>query len=132
MGWFVRERRSVSWKDRTLDSVAAPPLPLVVFLGLFIMLLCFATYSDCKERIERSKMGMRLGLFLVPVVGTVVVANLMMLRRSWWRYALAGSPPMHRAAAVEGSSPWGLLAVVGLLLVMVHYQSSFQSWFRSF
>ncbi|KAL1542912.1 hypothetical protein AAHA92_19943 [Salvia divinorum] len=129
MGWFVRERTSVSWKDRTLDSVAAPPLPLVVFLGLFIMLLSFATYSDYKQKIERSKMGLRLGLFLVPVVGAVVVANLMMLRRSWWRYALGGSPPM---AAVEGSPPWGLLAVVGLLLVMVHYQSSFRSWFRSF
>lgn len=131
MGWFVRERRGVSWKDQTLDSVAAPPLPLVVFLGLFVMLLYFATYSEYKEKIERSKMGFKLGLFLLPVVGITVV-YLIMLHRRWWRYTFGGSTPMYQAVAVEGSSPWGLLLVVGLLLVMVHYQSSFRSLFRSF
>ncbi|XP_057794835.1 uncharacterized protein LOC131011086 [Salvia miltiorrhiza] len=127
MGWFVRERRGVSWKEQTLESVAAPPLPLVVFLGLFIMLLYFATYSEYKEKVERSKMGLKLGLFLLPVVGVVVV-NLSMFHRRWWRNTF----PTYQAAAVEGSSPWGLLLVLGLLLLMLHYQSSFHSWFRSF
>lgn len=131
MGWFVRERRSVSWKEQTLESVAAPPLPLLVFFGLFIMLLSFATYSEFMEKMERRRMGLKFGLLLLPVLGVVVV-NLIMLHRRWWRYAYGVSAPVYRAAAGDGSQPWGLLFVVGLLLVMVYYQSSFQSWFRAF
>ncbi|KAI3464834.1 hypothetical protein Pfo_021497 [Paulownia fortunei] len=130
MGWFERERRSVSWKEQTLDSISAPPLPLVVFFGLFIMLMYFATYLEFKERVERSKMGFRFGLLLLPLVGILVV-NMMMLRRRLWRYAFGVPRPVYETVADEGSSPWGLLLVLGLLLVMVYYRSSFQSaWFR--
>lgn len=130
MGWFVRERRGVSWKDQTLDSISAPPLPLVVFFGLFIMLMYFATYLEFKAKVERSKMGFRFGLLLLPLVGILVV-NLMMLHRRWWRYTIGVQRPVYHAVADEGSWPWGLLLVLVLLLVMVHYQSSFQSaWFR--
>ncbi|KAH6763761.1 hypothetical protein C2S52_012612 [Perilla frutescens var. hirtella] len=80
---------------------------------------------------ERSKMGFKFGLLLLPVVAVTVV-NFIMLHRRWWRYTFGVSTPVYQAVAGEGSSPWGLLLVVALLLVMVHYQSSFQSWFRSF
>ncbi|KAK4429379.1 hypothetical protein Salat_1238300 [Sesamum alatum] len=130
MGWFVRERRGASWKDQTLDSLSAPPLPLMVFFGLFIMLMSLATYSEFKERVERSKMGFRFGLLLLPLVGVLVV-NIMMIHRRWWRYAFGVRRSVYEAVANDGSSVVGLVVVLVLLLVLVYYQSSFQSaWFR--
>ncbi|XP_011083589.1 uncharacterized protein LOC105166067 [Sesamum indicum] len=130
MGWLVRERRGASWKDQTLDSLSAPPLPLLVFFGLFIMLMSLATYSEFKERVERSKMGFRLGLLLLPLVGVLVV-NIMIIHRRWWRYAFGVRRSVYEAVANDGSSVVGLVVVLALLLVMVYYQSSFQSaWFR--
>ncbi|GFP95265.1 hypothetical protein PHJA_001670800 [Phtheirospermum japonicum] len=128
MGWLTRGRRGVSWKDQTLDSISAPPLGLMVFLGLFIMLMIFETYSEFQEKMERSKMKFRLGLLLLPLVGILVV-TVMLLRRRWWLYAAGFRRP---AVADDGSLPWGLMLVLVLLIVMVYYRSSFQSfWFRS-
>ncbi|KAI3460401.1 hypothetical protein Pfo_017064 [Paulownia fortunei] len=132
MGWFVRERRGMSWKDQTLDSISAPPLPLMVFFGLLIMLVYFATYSELKERVERRKTGFRFGLLLLPMV-VILVVNMMMLRRRMLRYNFGVPRPVYDAVAEERSSASSLLLVLLLLLVMVHYQSSFQStWFRLF
>ncbi|KAL6574426.1 hypothetical protein OROHE_001330 [Orobanche hederae] len=137
MGWFVRERRGISWKDQTLDSSSAPPLPLMVFFGLFITLMISAAYSDFRQRVEANKMKLRFGLLLLPLAG-ILVADVMLLgslRRRWWRFATGVLRwPGYEAVADEGSSPWGLRLVLllVLLIVMVYYQPSFQSvWFRS-
>ncbi|KAK6131008.1 hypothetical protein DH2020_035248 [Rehmannia glutinosa] len=129
-GWFVRERRGISWKDQTLDSISAPPLPLIVFFGLLITLLYFASCSEYHERVERRKSGFRFGLLLLPMV-VVLAMNLMMLRMV--RYNFGAPRPVYEAAAAEaeGGSAAGLLLVLLMLLIMVHFQSSFQSaWFR--
>ncbi|KAL6524815.1 hypothetical protein OROMI_030408 [Orobanche minor] len=130
MGWFVRERRGISWKDQTLDSSSGPPLPLMVFFGLFITLMISAAYSDFRQRVEANKMKLRFGLLLLPLAGILMLLG--GLRRRWWRFF----PGVLRwpAKADEGSSPWGLRLVLllVLLIVMVYYQPSFQSvWFRS-
>ncbi|EYU38808.1 hypothetical protein ABFS82_03G069900 [Erythranthe guttata] len=119
------------WKDETLGSIsAAPPLPLVVFFGIFMMLMFLAAYSEFKEKVERSRMEFRFALMLLPVAAILVV-NMMLLRRRLWSYIVGARRPVYGAAADEGSSPWGLMLVLALLLVMVYYQKSFQSaWFR--
>ncbi|KZV33144.1 hypothetical protein F511_18160 [Dorcoceras hygrometricum] len=103
MGWFTRDRRGISWKDQTLDSISLPPLPLMVFFGLFIMLLYFASYSEFKEKVERSKMGLRFGLILLPLVA-VLVANMIMLCRRWWLHHI-GIQRHTSWVAEDGGSP---------------------------
>ncbi|XP_075479270.1 uncharacterized protein LOC142520155 [Primulina tabacum] len=132
MSSYVGERRDVSWKEQTLDSIAAPPLPLTVFFVLFIMMMYFTNYSDYKETVERSKMGLRLYLFLVPLL-VIVAANVLMLRHRWWR---DWSSPAHEASAAgvgeDWSLPWGVVVVLVVVLVLIHYQPPFQSgWFRA-
>ncbi|KAK4434621.1 hypothetical protein Salat_0624900 [Sesamum alatum] len=130
MVWFVRARRGISWQDQTLASISAPPSPLMVFFGLLITLVYFATHSGYKERVERRRTGFRFGLLLLPVV-VILGVNMVMLRRRMLRYSFGVPKTVVAAAEKEGSSAAALLLVVVVLLVMVHYQSSFQSsWFR--
>ncbi|KAL7086025.1 hypothetical protein ACP275_14G313600 [Erythranthe tilingii] len=135
MGWFVRERKGISWKDQTLDSISAPPLPLVVFSVLLIVLLYFETSSEQKERVERKKSGFRFGLLLLPLV-VVLAVNMTMLRHKILRYNFGAPKPVYEAAvetAEEGTPVARLLLFLLLLILMVHYQSSFHSsWFRLF
>ncbi|CAA2963797.1 Hypothetical predicted protein [Olea europaea subsp. europaea] len=130
MGWFMRGRRGVSWRDQTLDSISAPPLPLLVFFGLLIMLMFLASYSHYKAEVEKSKMNLKLLFFLLPLL-VILMLNFMVDNR-WWFYA-GISPPAYETVRQEGSAPWGLLLLLVFLLVMVQYQSSIQSsWFRAF
>uniref|UniRef100_M1ALZ3 Uncharacterized protein n=1 Tax=Solanum tuberosum TaxID=4113 RepID=M1ALZ3_SOLTU len=100
MGWFIGERRGVSWRDQTLESLSAPPLALIVLFGLVIFLMSMSTYSEYKATVEKSK-------------------------------ARVTRPVVYHLASQEGGSPWGIALLLVLLLVMVHYQDSFQStWFR--
>uniref|UniRef100_K4BVM5 Uncharacterized protein n=1 Tax=Solanum lycopersicum TaxID=4081 RepID=K4BVM5_SOLLC len=55
MGWFIGERRGVSWRDQTLESISAPPLALIVLFGLVIFLMSMSTYSEYKATVEKSK-----------------------------------------------------------------------------
>ncbi|KAL2522251.1 hypothetical protein Fot_26263 [Forsythia ovata] len=130
MGWLVRDRRGIGWRDQTLDSISPPPLPLLVFFGLLIMLMFLASYSNYKAQVEKSKMDLKLLLFLFPFL-VILMLNFMVDNR-WWYYA--GIPtPAYETVRQEGTTPWGLLLLVVFLLVMVQYQSSFKSsWFRSF
>lgn len=127
---FVRERRGISWKDRTLASVTAPPIPLMVIFGLVVLLMCLATYSDYKAQAERTVIGFKLLLFLSPVL-IILMVHLMIVSNRWFYY-VRGSRPVSESINQEGSSPWGLVLVVLLLLVLVYYHSSIQStWFRT-
>ncbi|KAL6504753.1 hypothetical protein OROHE_023511 [Orobanche hederae] len=144
MSSFVRERRGVSWKDKTLDSISPPPLPLLVFSGILIMLLYFESWSEYHERVERTKSGFRFGLFLLPLV-VVLAVNMMVFGRRIVRYILGVPAPEYEAAESEcgigrsaeasdgGNLAPGLLLILLIVLVMVYYRSSVQSrWFRLF
>ncbi|XP_022865878.1 uncharacterized protein LOC111385688 [Olea europaea var. sylvestris] len=130
MGWFVRERRGIGWRDQTLDSISPPPLPLLVFFGLLIMLMFLASYSHYKAELEKSKMNLKLLFFLLPLL-VILMLNFMVDNR--WRFYTGISSPAYETVRDEGSAPWGLLLMLVFLLIMVQYQSSFQlSWFRAF
>lgn len=133
MGWLVRERKSISWKDQTLDSISAPPLPLIVFFLLLIFLLYFETSSVRQETVEKKRKDFRFGLLLVPLLVFLTV-NMMLLRHKMRRYTFGVPRPAAEAVAKEeGNSAAGLLVVLVLVLLMVHYQSSWHTaWFRIF
>ncbi|CAA0816672.1 Unknown protein [Striga hermonthica] len=130
--WFVSEKRGISWKDQTLNTISPPPLPLVAFSGLVIALLYLAYSSGHHERVERRRSDLRFGLILLPMA-VVLAVNVVALRRRVARYVLGVPPVAAEAVAEDGGSVVGLLLVLLLVLVMVHYQSSVQSgWFRLF
>ncbi|KAG5613477.1 hypothetical protein H5410_024758 [Solanum commersonii] len=131
MGWFIGERRGVSWRDQTLESLSAPPLALIVLFGLVIFLMSMSTYSEYKATVEKSKASMKLMSFLLPFL--IILLVYIMIDSNRWFYPYGGvtRPVVYHLASQEGGSPWGIALLLVLLLVMVHYQDSFQStWFR--
>lgn len=133
MGWFLKAKKDYSWRGQTLDSLAVPPRPLMVFFGVLLLLLYLATHSDYKDRVEKRRSRSRFSLLFLPLL-VVVAVNLFMLRHRMLRYKFGDPRPLYHAAVTEeASSASGLLLVLLLLLVLVHYHSSFQSsWFRLF
>ncbi|KAK3007665.1 hypothetical protein RJ639_014307 [Escallonia herrerae] len=74
MAWFMRERRGISWTDQTLASISAPPLPLLVFFGLVMILLSIPIVLDLKAQMERAMVVMRIILYL-SAVGLVLILH---------------------------------------------------------
>ncbi|CAI9116937.1 OLC1v1018233C1 [Oldenlandia corymbosa var. corymbosa] len=127
---MLRERRpGISWRDQTLASLSAPPLPLMVIFGVVVLLLYLATSSDYKSQVEKSLAGFKVLLFLLPLV-LILVVHVMMVSERWLnnlRYSrLFGAPE-----GGGGGSPVLLLLVVVGLLVLVYYHSLIKSsWFH--
>lgn len=89
---FVRERREISWMDQTLASISLPPMPLMVIFGLVVLLMYLGSYWDYKAQVERSVIGFKLFLFLLPVL-VILIVHLMLVSNRWFHY-IRGSRPV--------------------------------------
>ncbi|KAH6780116.1 transmembrane protein [Perilla frutescens var. hirtella] len=116
----------------SLNPVPYPVLLILAVISLFLGLQWYVTYEDVVEAAEDS-MGWLL--MAAPLVLLFAVRWL-----SDWEAPeglFFGSSPWDRRrreyymrAATEGGSPWGVLALIVLLLVLVQFQSAFlESWF---
>ncbi|XP_059281522.1 uncharacterized protein LOC132035266 [Lycium ferocissimum] len=125
MGWLIRERRGLSWRDQTIESASTPPIPLIAFFGLVILLMYLASYSESKAHEQRSKNSMRLLLFLLPML-VVLMVYAMLVNNRWFSPDPTGGPRpvLYESMRQEGSPPWGPALLVVLLLLIVHYQNS--------
>lgn len=116
----------------SLNPVPYPVLLILAVIFLFLGLQWYVSYEDIVEAAEES-MGWLL--MAAPLVLLFAVRWL-----SAWENPgglFFGSSPYYRqrrgyylTSATEGSSPWGVLALIVLLLVLVQFQSSIrESWF---
>ncbi|KAL6316555.1 hypothetical protein AAG906_018258 [Vitis piasezkii] len=127
MGWLFGERRGPGWKDQALASVSPPPMPLLGIFIIVFLLLSLSSYLDYKVQVHRTVISLRLFLFLLPVILFLLARTISVHGKFVIRLPKLGHNSIHRA----GSSPWGVAALVVLLLILVSYQSSLQSrWFR--
>ncbi|CAL9164518.1 uncharacterized protein LOC135672581 [Musa acuminata AAA Group] len=131
MAWFFAERRGPQWKhgwrEQTLASLSLPPPQLIAIFAIVILFLSVSWYGDYKTQVRRTETSFRFLLFLLPAA-LIVIARYV-VRDSWFVFRL----PRARRESIHpaGSSPWGVLLLVLVLLVMVSYQSSFHAqWFR--
>ena len=126
MGWLFGGRRGSSWRDQTLASISPPPMPLLGIFIIVFLLLALSSYVDYRVRMHRTVISLRLFLLLVPVILFLLARNISIYGRF-----IRVPKPDHDAIHRAGTSPWGVAALVVLLLFLVSYQSSFQSrWFR--
>nr|DAD41156.1 TPA_asm: hypothetical protein HUJ06_015479 [Nelumbo nucifera] len=131
MGWFYTQRRGPEWKQgwtgRTLGSISAPPPPLLVIFAIVILFLSLSRYTDYRAQMQHAMISFQFLLFLLPVVLIFVVRSM----ATNGRFVLRLPRPEHDSIHRVGGSPWGVAALVVVLLVMISYQSSFHShWFR--
>lgn len=111
MGLYIRKR--------TRNSMCPSPLPLLVFYGIFIVLLSietyieykllsFESYLEFKRKVEKIKMGLRLLLFLLPPVGILIV-NVMLMPKMRWLLIRALQPTYRAVRRDLRRSPWDLM-----------------------
>ncbi|KAL5557884.1 hypothetical protein UlMin_034095 [Ulmus minor] len=128
MGWLIRERRGSAWKagwtEQTLASISAPPLPLMAIFGIVMTLLFISSYINYKMQMQKTMIGFKMFLLFLPLL--LVFVALMMTK--YGRFvAVTPVTKNYPANQDEGGSPWGVAVMVGLLLVLVSYQSHFHS-----
>ncbi|XP_020202884.1 uncharacterized protein LOC109788549 [Cajanus cajan] len=117
-----------------LDGFTLNPLPypILLILALIFAFLAISWYFSYEEVVESAEKQLSWLLFATPVVLILIVRWLSSMENSDW---FSASLPWERRRGTnqspsEGSSPWGVAALILVLLVMVQFQSNFlDSWF---
>ncbi|XP_058098846.1 uncharacterized protein LOC131243481 [Magnolia sinica] len=118
MGWFFPERRGPRWNQGWTGQTQLAILA-IVFLFLFI--------SNYMQRMHQTMINFQPLFYLIPVLLIFIVRSMSVNGRFGFSIPQPEHDSFHRA----GSSPWGVAAVLVLVLVMISYQSSLPSqWFR--
>ncbi|XP_022136126.1 uncharacterized protein LOC111007895 [Momordica charantia] len=122
-------RRSTA--DSILDSLSLNPLPypVLLLLGVVFVFLGASWWFSYESAVEAAEEQINWLLFATPVLLIVLVRCLSSVDPSFF----ASSPWERRRSThrlpPEGSSPWGVAALIVLLLVLVQFQSAFrESW----
>ncbi|GAB4838474.1 hypothetical protein Ancab_028018 [Ancistrocladus abbreviatus] len=135
MDWIHRRRGLESkqgWRGQTLASISTPPLHLLAVFAIVILLLSFSHHADYKAQLQRNTQFLS---FLLPFILVFLVGHLLMSGGFYYfLHSRSGHGPIHRspAAAAEAAAsfPWGVAALVVVVLVLLSYQSAFHSkWF---
>ncbi|KAF9619178.1 hypothetical protein IFM89_005732 [Coptis chinensis] len=108
------------------------PYPVILILALIFIFLGTSYYFNYESVVEATEENFSLVLKVTPVVLLILVRWLSSMDSPGWLFARS---PYDRQRAThhhppEGTSPWGVMLLIIVLLVMVSYQSSFlDSWF---
>lgn len=128
-------RRSTSSSIIEGFSLNPLPYPVLLILAVIFIFLGLQWYVSYESVVEAAEESMGWALMAAPLVLLFAVRWLSAVdgRPEWWFF---GTSPWDRRrrdyyfGAAEGSSPWGVVALIVLLLVLVQYQSVFlESWF---
>ncbi|XP_042493091.1 uncharacterized protein LOC122072757 [Macadamia integrifolia] len=116
-----------------LEVFALNPLPyrVLLILGLVSIFLGISWYSSYESAVEKTQEQMSLVLIITPLILLIVVRWLSSMENPDFLFLSDDRRRMktHHLPA-EGSSPWGVAALIVVLLIMISYQSTFHdSWF---
>ena len=106
------------------------PYPVLIILALISLFLGFSWYSSYESAVEEAESQFNWVLLVTPIVLLLIVKWLSSMEPDW----LFSMSPRDRRRRThnlpsEGSSPWGVAAVIVLLLVLLQFQSIFRdSW----
>ncbi|KAI9123593.1 hypothetical protein K1719_004893 [Acacia pycnantha] len=130
MEWFYTKRRGAKWKQgqtgHTMSSISAPSLHFLMIFGIVISLLWFSQSKDYKSQLHYAAINFHLFLLLLPILLIFLIISYS--RKLCFRLTQPEHDSLQRAGV--SFSSWTVAVLVLLLLVLLWYQSSFQSkWF---
>ncbi|CDO96951.1 unnamed protein product [Coffea canephora] len=124
MGWFYSRRGpewKQGWRGQTMASLSLPPLPL---LAIFAIVICLLSLP---QSTSAATIDLKLLLFSVPILLILLIRP--SFSGGWFNFGTP-KPGPGSSAHQSGGFPWGVALLVVILVVLVSYQSSFQSmWF---
>ncbi|OMO92893.1 hypothetical protein COLO4_17253 [Corchorus olitorius] len=132
MEWVYPRRRGPEWKQgwtgQTMASISAPPIPLLTIFGIVILLLWFSQSANYQAQLHQSSLNLQLFIILLPILIILFMISFSSSGRFvFWQQRLE-QEIVRRSGA--GGFPWGIAILVGVVLVLLSYQSSFHSkWF---
>ncbi|XP_030472467.1 uncharacterized protein LOC115690291 [Syzygium oleosum] len=129
---MVYGRRSTASSISDVFTLNPLPYPVLVILAVISIFLGISWYFSYESAVETAEEQMSWILLAAPIVLILLVKLLSTMDDP--QSFFTGSPWGRRRAInsspSEGSSPWGVAALIVLLLVLLQYQSSFlESWF---
>jgi len=112
------------------------PYPVLLILSLMLLFLAISCYFSCKEVLEVAEEQLGWMLSATPLLLILIVRWLSSVDTSE-RFFFKSSPWERRRTThqlpSEGTSPWGVAAFILLVLLLLHYQSTFlYAWFLWF
>lgn len=128
----------MAYDDRSRSSSVADgftlnPLPYPVLLILAVIFIFFGIswYFSYEEVVETTQQQLGWVLFATPVVLIFIVRLVSSMESSdWFSGWNSSSSRRTYQGPSEGSSPWGVAALIVVLLILVYYHSNFlDSWF---
>lgn len=126
---YDRSRASSVFDGFTLNPL---PYPVLLILALLFIFLGISWFFSYEEVVETAEVQLGWILFATPVVLILIVRFLSSMENSdWFSLSLPweGRRGTNQGPS-EGSSPWGVAALILVLLIMVQFQSNFLgSWF---
>ncbi|KAF8023576.1 hypothetical protein BT93_F0938 [Corymbia citriodora subsp. variegata] len=128
MGWLIKEKRGPAWKhgwtQQTITSISPPPMPVVTLFGIVLLLLWLSFHINYTRQMERTVVSLKFLLLLLPLL-LVVLARWLAANRGRLVIPLPDVDPdsMHRVSR----TPWGVALLVGLVLVLLSFQSNLRS-----
>ncbi|PKI45664.1 uncharacterized protein LOC116202554 [Punica granatum] len=130
MGWLIKEKRGPAWKhgwtENTLTSVSPPPLPVITIFFIVVLLLYLSFSINYNKQMQRTVVGMKLFLFLLPVL-LIFAAQFVSVNGGVSMPYQRPRPGIDSVQRDGRSSSWGVAILVLLMLVLLSFQSSFHS-----
>ncbi|XLT49753.1 hypothetical protein HN873_042357 [Arachis hypogaea] len=122
MAYGDRNRGSSVFDGFTLSPL---PYPVLMILALILIFLGVSWYFSYEEVVESAQVQLGWLLFATPVVLILIVRWLSSMENTEW---FSGWDRRRRTTqgSSEGSSPWGVAALIVVLLILMQYQSIFR------
>ena len=112
------------------------PYPVLLILSLIFFFLGFQWYSSYEEAIEATEESFNWLLLVTPLLLLFAVKWLSSMENPEKFFGFGLSPwerhrrQAYQAAAAEGGSPWGVAALILMVLVLLQFHSTvLESWF---
>ncbi|CAN0872035.1 hypothetical protein LINGRAHAP2_LOCUS10014, partial [Linum grandiflorum] len=109
------------------SSLSLPPIPLLTLLFIIFFLLFLSSYSNYKNHMNHTYLSFKVILLFLPVI-LIFLAQLLS-KFDTFPFFLPSKAAYGRATRLRRlvDLPWGMVAVVVFLLLMISFQSSLQS-----
>ncbi|KAL2454963.1 hypothetical protein Adt_47538 [Abeliophyllum distichum] len=122
-------RRSTASSILEVFSLNPLPYPVLLILAVIFIFLGLQWYVTYESVVEATEENMGWLLMAAPLVLLFAVRWLSTVETpGWFGPSYRRRTTYYRPS--EGSSPWGVAALILLLLVLIQYQSVFlESWF---